>query len=100
MAQHLGANLGEQAYAEAPTRARLSDCTTYQRCTTFAPRTTLKARELREARAIGDDGSHCGRCTALWFSRVLTFQMRGASQQAKRRWRSVPLDLGVRLHAS
>src|SRR6266852_2583564 len=26
----------------------------------------------------------------------LTFQMRGASQQAKRRWRSVPLDLGVR----
>ena len=27
---------------------------------------------------IGDDGSLCGRCMALWFSRVLTFALSGA----------------------
>src|SRR2546426_5067139 len=101
MAQHLVASLGDEAYAVAPTLARPNSGTMQQRCTASAHGQCRKLDGPKEEHGTGDDrddGSLCGPCTALWFSRVLTFDMRGGRKQAKLAC-GRPLDGRVRLHS-
>src|SRR2546426_11475779 len=96
MAQHLVASLGDEAYAVAPTLARPNSGTMQQRCTASAHGQCRKLDGPKEEHGTGDDrddGSLCGPCTALWFSRVLTLRITGAKQR-----RVAPL-LSVRVHA-
>src|SRR2546427_12341339 len=74
MAQHLVASLGDEAYAVAPTLARPNSGTMQQRCTASAHGQCRKLDGPKEEHGTGDDrddGSLCGPCPALWFSRDL-----------------------------
>src|SRR5690348_14303899 len=53
------------------------------------------SKRAQPIKLLADQGN-LGLCVHGSTSERLPFQMRGAGQEPKRRWRSVPLDLGVR----
>src|SRR5689334_16651123 len=82
MAPHLVASLGDEAYAAAPRLARPSTGRQQPRCTVSARRRARQAKNGRKS-ALGWRWSartevFCARCTALRFSRGLTFALSGA----------------------